>query len=255
MSYLNDKVIWITGASMGIGEAIARRLGGEGCRLALTARSKDRLADIAMDISRADGSALVLPGDVTKSEEMKAIAGKIEEEWGRVDVLIANAGTYIPTDGRQFESDHCTLMMNLNYSGALYCIEAVLPGMIARGAGHIVGVSSVTGYRGLPMAAGYGATKAALINFLEGLRFDLTGAGVAVTVVNPGFVKTPLTDKNEFKMPFLIPAEKAAEIIVRGISRKKREIHFPAPFSWTLKFLRILPFPIYEALVRRMVLK
>jgi short-subunit dehydrogenase len=128
----------------------------------------------------------------------------------------------------------------------------VLPQMVARGSGHIAAVASLAGYRALPAAVEYGASKAAVIHLLDGLRFDLEPKGVQVTVINPGFVRTPLTDKNRFTMPFLIEADDAAERIVRGLERGKTEIHFPAPMSWTLKLMRLLPYPLYARLIGRM---
>jgi short-subunit dehydrogenase len=244
-----NKVVWLTGASSGIGEALVRRLAGTGCRLAITARRGEVLEALASECGKERVRAF--PGDVTDLERMKAVAADIRAQWGAVDVLITNAGTYLPTDPATFDSLEYDRIMKLNYSGSLYCIEAVLPEMLSRRRGLIVGVSSLVGYRGLPRSCSYGATKAALINFLEGLRFDLKRHGVGVTIVNPGFVRTPLTEKNDFAMPFIISAEDAADIIVEGIRRGKKEIHFPWQFSWLLKALRVIPYPLYELIVSR----
>lgn len=252
---LRNKVVWLTGASSGIGEALAKRLAQTGCKLALTARRREALEQLALEVSAERSDALAFPGDVTDLEQMKQIAHAIESEWGPVDVLIANAGAYVPTNIEHFDSNEYDDQMKLNFSGALYCIEAVLDRMIQRKSGQIVGVSSLSGYRGLPRAEAYGASKAALINFLEAMRFDLRAHNIRVTIVNPGFVKTPLTDKNEFKMPNIIPADEAAEIMLRGIEGEKKEIHFPAAFSWTMKLLRILPYPLYEKIIYAKVVK
>ena len=141
--------------------------------------------------------------------------------------------------------------MRLNYFGVLYGMEAVLPGMLARGRGHIAGMASLAGYRAVPTAAAYGASKAALIHALESLRFDLDPKGIRVTVINPGFVRTPLTERNRFRMPFLMDVERAAAIIVSGLERDRKEIHFPRVFSTILKLARVLPFPVYERLIKR----
>ena len=130
-------------------------------------------------------------------------------------------------------------------------IEAVLPGMLARGRGHLAGVSSLAGLRALPAAGGYGASKAAASHMLDAIRFDLEPRGVLVTNITPGFVKTPLTDRNRYRMPFLMDVDRAAEIVVDGLERGKREIHFPKPLSWTVKTLRILPYPLYQWIIKR----
>lgn len=237
--------IWLTGASYGIGRSLALELAAHGAVLGLTARSGDKLERLREEIEAAGGTALVLPGDVTDRDAMIGIAGVMRDAWGGIDVLIANAGTHVPTSIDAFDVDEYMGLMQLNYAGALNCIEAVLPEMLEARSGHIVGVSSLAGYRGVPGAAAYGATKSALIHFLESMRFDLSGRGVDVTIVNPGFVRTPLTDRNDFDMPFLVEPDRAARIIRRGIERRRREVTFPFPFNWFIKFLRVIPMPLY----------
>lgn len=249
MAKLAGKVVWLTGASSGIGEALALALGAEKTRLAITARRAGVVEELARRIEAAGGRCIAVPGDVTDEPRMKAAAAEIAASLGPVDLLVANAGTYKPTDPLAWDTEEYAEQMRVNYFGMLNCIGAVLPAMLARRSGHISAVSSVVGYRGLPRGAAYGATKAAMINFLEAMRFHTAPQGVAVTIINPGFVKTPLTDKNEFPMPFIIPAEDAAQRIVRGLERAKKEIHFPGAFSWPLKLMRVLPYPIYERLV------
>ncbi|MAB83162.1 MAG: hypothetical protein CMJ24_06965 [Phycisphaerae bacterium] len=241
--------IWLTGASYGIGRSLAIELARSGARIGITARSEDKLEQVQADIEAAGGSAMPLPGDVTDRAAMKELAERMRSEMGGIDILVANAGTHLRTEVERFDVAEYMSLMNLNYAGALNCIEAVLPEMLRTGSGQIVGVASLAGYRGVPSAAAYGASKAALIHFLESMRFDVRDHGISVTIVNPGFVKTPLTDKNEFKMPFMIDSDKAARIIRRGIERKKREIAFPRPFSSFIKFLRILPMSLYIALM------
>jgi short-subunit dehydrogenase len=182
---------------------------------------------------------------------MKKIATDIETAWGAIDLVIPNAGTHIFTVPEDFNSQEYMSLMQVNFGGMLHCIEAVLPSMLMRGKGTIAPIASLAGYRGLPRAAAYGASKAAMIHFLESIRFHLKPRGLTICIVNPGFVKTPLTDKNDFRMPFLVDAPHAARIICDGIERGKREIAFPFPFNWVLKIARMLPDPLYELLVNR----
>jgi len=176
-------------------------------------------------------------------------ARAIEARWGRIDLAIFNAGTHIPVNGASVQGADFEQLIRVNYLSVVYGLEAVLPGMLARGAGHVAAVASLAGYRALPTAAAYGASKAAVILALEALRFDLEPRGIHVRVVNPGFVRTPLTDRNTFTMPARIDADRAARIIIRGLAARKHEVHFPARFSWFMKLLRILPAPVYNAFV------
>ena len=248
---LSGARVWLTGASSGIGEALVPVLLARGARVAVSARRAERLEELARTWRAGGKDVLVVPLDATDCPAVLAAARRIEDAWGGIDVAIFNAGTHTPNTVAGFDSAQFVDTMTLNYFGVIYGIEAVLPGMLARQAGHIVGVASLAGYRALPRAPAYGASKAALILALDSIRFDLEPRGIKVTVVNPGFVKTPLTDKNTFKMPFLMRVEDAAAIMVRDIERQKRESHFPFVFSWMLKLLRILPFPVYQWLILR----
>lgn len=248
---LTGKRIWLTGASMGIGRAVALELAARGAVVALTARSEQQLEDVRQEIAGRGGSSIVVPGDVTDAARMTAIATELQGELGGVDILIANAGTHLFTRPEAFDAEEYLELMDLNYGGMLRCIEAVLPSMLARRSGRIVGVASLAGLRGVPRAAAYGASKAAMISFLESLRFHLARADVQVTIVNPGFVRTPLTDKNDFNMPFLMDADRAAEVMCNGIAKGKDEISFPIPFSWMIKLMRIVPYPLYALIMRR----
>jgi len=250
---LSGNRIWLTGASTGIGRALALELAARGAVCGLTARSEESLRALQVEIEGRGGRAIVVAGDVTDATRMKAVAAELEQKLGGIDILIANAGTHIFSKPEQFDAEEYLGLMNLNYGGMLRCIEAVLPFMLQRGAGRIVGVSSLAGYRGVPRAAAYGASKSAVINFLESLRFHLARRKIGVTIVNPGFVRTPLTDKNDFHMPFLIEADRAAKIMCVGIARGKDEIAFPIPFSWIIKAMRIIPYPIYKMIMSRAV--
>ena len=183
-----------------------------------------------------------MPADVTDRAAVAAAARRVESQWGGIDLAIFNAGGAIDASqsvnrSPQFAAHDYTETMALNYFSVVYGIDAVLPGMLARGSGHIAAVASLGGYRPSAVALPYSASKAAVIHLTEGLRLKVESRGIAVTVVNPGFVRTPLTARNTFKMPFLVEVDDAAERIVRGLERRKHEIHFPAPLSWTVKLL------------------
>jgi NAD(P)-dependent dehydrogenase (short-subunit alcohol dehydrogenase family) len=243
--------VWITGASSGIGEAIIGPLVGRGARIAISARRAERLAAIAGEWQALGKDVRAFPLDVTDPAAVHRAVQDIEAALGGIDLAIFNAGGHLPGRPRQFDPQQYADIMTLNFLGVVYGIDAVLPGMLARGKGHIAGVASVAGYRGIPAAGAYGASKAALIHMLESIRFDLEPKGIAVTVVTPGFVKTPLTDRNRFPMPFLMPVDRAAEALVAGLEQGRREIHFPKIFTWTLKLLRILPYPLYQWIMWR----
>jgi NADP-dependent 3-hydroxy acid dehydrogenase YdfG len=219
-----------------------------GARVAISARRAERLEALAGQW-RAD--VLVVPVDVTNRDAVIAAARTIEHEWGGIDLAIFNAGGHTPPSSAGFDSSQFVGIMTLNYFGVLYGIEAVLPGMLARGNGTIAAVASLAGYRAVPTAAAYGASKAAVIHALDSMRFDLEPRGIHVVTINPGFVKTPLTDRNRFKMPFLMDVDDAARLIVAGIERGRREIHFPGRLSWPLKVLRVLPYPVYAWIIQR----
>lgn len=251
MAYFQGKRVWLAGASYGIGRALALELASRGATLGVTARSQDKLNSLRDQLKARGFDALVLPGDVTDAAALTRLVARMHDAWGGIDILIANAGTHQFTRPEQFDADEYLQLMDLNYGGALRCIEAVLPDMLAKRSGQIVGVASLAGYRALPRAAAYGASKAALHHFLDSIRFHLTEHGLAVTVISPGFVKTPLTDKNDFHMPFLVDADKAARIMCDGIAKRRDAVAFPIPFSWTIAWMRIIPWPIYKFIMRR----
>jgi short-subunit dehydrogenase len=249
MKQQTGKRVWLTGAGAGIGHAVALEFAARGAICGLTGRNEAPLLALRGQIESRGGKALVFPGDVTDANRMKAIAAEMETQLGGVDILVANAGTHLFTRPEQFDAREYLMLMDLNYGGMLRCIEAVLPAMLKRGSGHLVGVASLAGFRGVPRAAAYGASKAAMINFLESLRFHVAPRNIKVTIVNPGFVKTPLTDKNDFHMPFIVEPGRAAKIICSGIARGRDEVSFPIPFNWAIKLMRILPYPIYQRIM------
>jgi NADP-dependent 3-hydroxy acid dehydrogenase YdfG len=243
--------VWLTGASSGIGEALADALAGQGARLAISARREDALRTIAA--RHPAGEIRVVPADVSDRASVHTAARAVLDAWQAVDLAIFNAGVGRPITVDTLAAADFHYLMNTNFFGVLYGVEAVLPSMLERRAGRIAVVASLAGYRGGPGLAGYGTTKAALIHLFDSLRFPLAPRGVGVTLINPGYVRTPMTAKNTFRMPALMDAPVAAAIIVRGLRGDRREIHFPARFSWPVKLLRVLPYPVYEAVMRAAV--
>ena len=244
-----ERIVWITGASSGIGREVALQMARKGWRVVGSARRQEELDELA-----AEGPAGRITGvsvDVTDLEATKAAVAKIEAEVGPIDRAILAAGTHIPTSADDFKPEDFRKLVEVNLMGTIHSTAAVLPGFKSRRAGHLVVVASVAGYGGLPTAAGYGATKAALINFTESMKFDLDEIGVKTQLVCPGFVKTPLTDKNPFPMPFLMEVEDAAEAMIKGMDGGGFEITFPKRFTTMVKTVSRLPYAAYFALVRK----
>ena len=238
-------VVWITGASSGIGESLARELAGRGARVAITARRGDRLDAIAGD------RILSVPADVTDLDAMRAAAARVEEELGPIDLAVLNAGTWRQMDVTAWDTELFRLHVETNLMGMVHGIDAVLPGMRRRRGGVIAGVSSVAGYRGWPSSEAYGSTKAAEINLLESLRIDLLPLGIRVLTVCPGFVRSDLTSQNTFRMPFLMEPPDAAARIADGIAREKAEMVFPLPMMLLMKATRLVPVRPWAALMSR----
>jgi short-subunit dehydrogenase len=243
----HERRVWVIGASSGIGAALARELRGRGAKLALSARNVEALQLIAAD----DVSALVLPFDITQSTGALQARDEILAKWGGVDLVLVVAGTYQKMRAEDFDLNAAKQLVETNLNGPLNCLDAVLPTLLAQGHGGIGIVASVAGLSGLPQALIYGPTKAALINLCESLYLDLHARGIAVYLINPGFVATPLTAKNDFTMPALISAETAAHEIVRGIERGEFHINFPRRFTNWLRVLRLLPYRLYFWLIHK----
>jgi len=236
-----EQVAVVTGASSGIGWALARTLAGQGCRVGLIARRKDKLEALAQEIRQAGGQASLAPADVGNREETNAAVRQIAGELGPVDLLIANAGVGMPTVVKPLNTAHIEKMCRVNYLGVVYAIESVLPAMLERGKGHLAAVSSLAAYKGLPGESGYCASKVAVNVFMEGLRIQLRGQGIKVSIVCPGFVRTPMTEVNDFKMPWLLEADEAARRIVRALERGRAVYDFPWQTSMLTKLTRWLP--------------
>lgn len=245
------RVVWITGASTGIGAEIARQLAAQGITVAISARSADKLSAMAA----ADSRLKTYPLDVTDADAVAATFAAIGRDLGPIDLVLAAAGTYAPLTLDAFSPGPFRSMYETNYLGVVNVLSAVLPGLRARRGGHIAWIASVAGYRGLPKAAAYGPTKAALINLAESLKPELEADGVQVSVINPGFVRTPLTAQNDFPMPFLMDVEEAARRSIAGLAAGRFEVAYPTRFVALLKFARLLPYRLYFALIRRSVLK
>ena len=239
--------VWVIGASTGIGAATAKMLLDAGALVALSARSADKLRDVAA----GHANALVEPLDFTRSDDVVAAWHRIRAQWGSVDLVLVVAGTHQEMRAWELNEKDSRELLEVNLHGVINTTAAVMPGLLAQGHGAIGIVASVAGYRGLPKALIYGASKAAVINFTETLYLDLHPKGFGVYLIMPGFVKTPLTDQNDFTMPHLISAEEAAREIVSGLRAGVFEIHFPRAFTRQLKFLRLLPYRLYFALIRR----
>ena len=244
-------IVWITGASSGLGRALALRFARAGGTVVASARNEEALRELSGEAGELPGSILPLPLDVTDASAFAEAAEKIESDHGPIGQLVLNAGTHIPVDARDFRAEAFRKLLDINVMGVVNGLEAVLPRMRRRGAGRVAVVASLSGYRGLPSASAYGLTKAGLINMCEALRPELALDGVTLQVVNPGFVKTPLTDKNEFSMPFLMELEDAAEAFYRGLQSDRFEVVFPRRFAYILKVMQRLPYALYFPLMRR----
>lgn len=242
----HGKTVWIVGASSGIGQATAAALHGLGARVIVSARQAPALDAF---VQQHPGSQ-ALPLDATDRQAVQAAAAQLLAQ-GPLDCVLYCAGHYQAMRADALDLDDMLRHVDVNYLGALYLLDAVLPALLARGTGHISLVGSVAGYRGLPQSLAYGPTKAALINLAETLYLDLHPQGVGVSIINPGFVQTPLTAGNAFHMPALLTPAQAASAIIAGWARGAFEIHFPKRFTRWMKALRLLPYRAYFALVRR----
>ncbi|WP_163876379.1 SDR family NAD(P)-dependent oxidoreductase [Rhizobium laguerreae] len=244
-------IVWISGASSGIGRALALRLAGEGYKVAVTARSHEKLVELQAEANGLSGSIIVLDGDVTNAEDMEHVIASIEYEHGTLAMAILNAGVCLPVHAEDLKRTDFEKSFAVNLSGVVNCLLPAIRHMKAKGQGQIAIVSSVTGYGGLPTGAAYGATKAALINMAESLKFDLDKMGIRIQLVSPGFVDTPATRKNAFPVPALVSVEEAAREIAAGLKSQAFEITFPKRFTAMLKLARLLPYSVYFTLVNR----
>jgi short-subunit dehydrogenase len=241
----------ITGASSGIGGALAIELAGRGARLGLVARRAEALSEVARSIEANGGRAVVLPADVRDADSLRAAAERLQIEIGPADVLIANAGIGPTRDGSELNPKEVSDVININVIGAANSVGAVLPQMMARSQGHLVVISSLAAYRGLPRSAAYCASKAAVSALFESLRLDLEPKGIAVTIIHPGFIKTPLTAGREAQMPFLMELDDAVQKIVRAIEKRKKSYAFPWQLASIVRAGMIMPIWMYDRISRK----
>lgn len=244
-------VAWVTGAGKGIGRALAKRLAQDGWTVVASARTLADLESLAADCP--PGALHPLQLDVTDAAVVEAAVATIEAEVGPIALAVLNAGTHVPLTAESFSVESVRHLVETNLMGTVNALAPLMPRFIRRRGGRIAVVASLAGYRGLPTASAYGATKAGLINLCEALKPELERRGVALKLINPGFVETPLTARNDFPMPFLIPVEAAVEQIVRGLESSAFETAFPWRFAVLMKLLRLLPDRLFFALTRRMV--
>ncbi|WP_417250042.1 SDR family NAD(P)-dependent oxidoreductase [Celeribacter sp.] len=227
------KTYWIVGASEGLGRELAYLLDAAGASLLLSARNAERLESLCAELR----DARALPFDVTDAEAAAAAC----DAAGKIDALVYNAGAYDPMSTQDWDRDAALGIVEVNLMGAMRILGDVVPAMAKRGAGDITLIGSLAGYRGLPASIGYSASKAGVISLAETMRFDLKGTGVCVRVVNPGFIKTRLTDKNTFKMPQIMTPETAADRVFKAMQRKRFRTDFPKPFAWVIRVIDLLP--------------
>ena len=245
----NQKKIWITGASSGIGRAVAEKFASEGWRVAISARRKEILDEMALKKNISS-----FPLDVTEKNQIEKVFKKILENFGGLDICLFSSGTYDPKNEKSIDTDKIKNVIKVNFFGVIDCVKTVEDYFKNKKSGHVSIVSSIASYRGLPNSSGYGPSKAALTNFSESIYFDFKKFNVRVSVISPGFIKTPLTDKNDFNMPFLKSPIYAADKIYKGLTKNNSfEIHFPKSLTLILKFLRIIPYKLYLFLVDKLV--
>ena len=246
---MNDKTIWITGASTGIGKALAIKFANNNWNVAASARRENLLIELA----ESHENIYSYPLDVTNKEDCKKVFKKIEDKFKGIDISFFSTGTWDPVKEKEIDVEQIENVMKVNFFGTLNCIKSVEEYYKKKGNGHISIVSSIAGYRGLPNSTGYGPSKSALNNLTESLYFDFKRYGIRVSLVSPGFIKTPMTDKNDFKMPFLRTVDYAAEKIFEGLTKSNKfEIHFPKQLTLMLKFLKLLPNSWYLGLIGKL---
>lgn len=246
-------LIFLVGASAGIGAALARRLAGRGDRVVVAARRSEPIQALADEAGALAGEIMPFVLDVTDADAFARAVDDIERDHGPITRLILNAGAYEPVTIDNIDPQAFRHIIEVNYMGVVNGLAAILPRMLSRRAGEVLVTASLSAYRGLPKAAAYGSSKAGVLNMLEALKPEADRRGVRLRVINPGFVRTRLTDKNDFHMPQLLTPEQAADAIMREIDGDGFEIVFPKRFGYALKLLRLLPYRLYFAVTRRMV--
>lgn len=245
------KVVFITGASSGLGASLAVQLAQRGAYLGLLARRAEMLTDLVAQCEAAGGQACALPADVCDPAAVQAATDELRARYGPIDTAIANAGIGGTTDGKQLSAETTNRILSINLLGAVNTIAAVVAPMVARRQGHIVAISSLSAYRGLPKSGGYCASKAGMSALFESLRVDTRGTGVDVSVIHPGFIKTPLTAGRVAKLPFLLELEDGTTKIRRAIEQRKKSYAFPWQLATLVRLAMIMPAPLYDAIAAR----
>jgi short-subunit dehydrogenase len=251
----SDKVVLVTGASSGIGEALAVEFGRRGASVGLLARREEVLGEVARKVEAAGGRAFAVAVDVREAEAVREAAAKVREQFGPIDVLVANAGVGEITLARAFDIEVVTQVLSVNVLGAMNSVAAVLPQMLERGSGQIVGISSLAAFRGFPGSGAYCASKAALSTFFESLRAELRPSNIYVTTIHPGFIDTPMTRGRNRKMPFLQDADRAAGQMLRAIEARRRTYAFPWQLATIARIGRWIPDALYDRMLARATLR
>jgi short-subunit dehydrogenase len=244
-----DGAAWVTGASSGIGLQLAIDLAREGYTVAATARNRDKLTELVAQGQGLKGRIVAFPCDVTDEQAMRNMVKAIEAQLGEITLAIFNAGEYLPARGDALESTNFIKSFEINVFGVVFGLVPILERMRERGRGHVAVMGSISAYGGLPRAAAYGATKAALNNMAQALKFDLDRMNVRIQIINPGFIDTPFTRNNRFAMPALMSVTRASELIVRGIKTGGFEVAFPRRLTLLLKLINMLPHSLYFAVL------
>lgn len=244
-------VAFVTGASSGIGRGLALRLAREGYAVGLAARRRDRLEEVAGDIRDIHGVASVHACDVSNPDDVRTAVGACRLALGPIELLVANAGIALRARADDLDADDVERVIRVNFMGAVYAAEAVLPEMLRRRSGQIAAIASLAGFGGLPARAAYAASKSAMISFFESMRLDLRSRGIAVTVVNPGFVRTEMTERYEHSRPFIMDEDPAVARILGAILERKPAVSFPWQVALPAALARALPRRVYDVLARR----
>ena len=247
----SQKVVFITGASSGIGRALAIVLGKRGASVGLVARRGETLQEIANEIESSGGHALVLPADVTDAAAVRSAADLLREKFGHIDILIANAGVAGLSDAKHLNPGDVAHVVHTNVIGAVNSVAAVLPEMLERNSGQLVAMSSLAAYRGLPKSGAYCASKAALSAFFESARLDLRETKIDVTIIHPGFIKTPLTAGRHNKMPYLMELDDGIRKIVRAIEARRKSCSFPWQLATIARLGMLMPVAMYDRLMAK----
>ena len=251
MGFWTDKVVMITGASSGIGKGLALDLVARGARLGLLARRENLLEEIVNATRLRGGKALAVAADVRDADAMRSAADRVKAQLGPIDILIANAGVGTSNHISQLDPIHAANVISINVLGAANSVAAVVPQMIERGTGQLVAISSLAAYRGLPKSAAYCASKAAMSAYFESVRIDLRGTGVRVTIIHPGFIKTPLTAGRDAKMPYLMELDDAIPKIVSAIEKGKKSVAFPWQLATVVRAGMLMPTFMYDWIAAR----